>query len=77
MDDYIPKPLAFNEKEILSFMYLFRVITHGEEGLNKVAELLGTDVMSIKKLRIRVHDFVEEMTGKDINFDEWAVNKGE
>ena len=77
MDDYIPTPLAFNELEILSFMYLFRVVTHGEEGLNKVAELLGTDVMSIKKLRIRVHNFVEEMTGKDLNFDDWTFNNGE
>ena len=77
MDNYIPKPLAFNEKEILSFMYLFRVVTHGEEGLNKVAELLGADVMSIKKLRIRVHDFVEEMTNTDLNFDDWNFNHGE
>ena len=77
MDDYIPKPLAFNEKEILSFMYLFRVITHGEEGLNKVTELLGTDVMSVMKLRIRVHDFIEKMTDMDLNFDDWTFNKGE
>ena len=77
MEDYIPKPQAFNEQEILSFMYLFRVVTHGEEGLNKVAELLGADVIYIKKLRIRVHDFVEEMTGKDLNFDDWTFNNGE
>jgi len=77
MDDYIPKPLAFNEQEILSFMFLFRVITHGEEGLNKVADLLSKDVMSIKKLRIRVHDFLEEMTNKDLNFDTWEFNNGE
>ncbi len=77
MDDYIPKPLAFNEKEILSFMYLFRVVTHGEEGLNKVAELLGTDVMSVMKLRIRVHDFIEKMTNMDLNFDDWNFNHGE
>lgn len=77
MDEYKPKPLAFNEHEILSFMYLFRIITHGEAGLNKVAELLGEDVMSIKKLRIRVHDFLEEMINKDINFDGWTFNNGE
>lgn len=53
----ITKPLVFNEQEILSFLYLFRVVTHGEEGLSKVAELLGEDVMSLMKLRIRVHDF--------------------
>ena len=77
MDDYIAIPLSFNEKEILSFMYLFRVITHGEEGLNKVTELLGTDVMSVMKLRIRVHDFIEKMTDMDLNFDDWNFNHGE
>lgn len=71
------KPLAFNEQEILAFMYLFRVITHGEEGLTNVAELLAMDVMSLMKLRIRVHDFLEEMTGKDLNFDGRKFNTGE
>lgn len=73
----ITKPLVFNEQEILSFLYLFRVVTHGEEGLSKVAELLGEDVMSLMKLRIRVHDFLEEMTGKDLNFDGRKFNTGE
>ena len=73
----ITKPLVFNEQEILSFLYLFRVITHEEEGLSNVAKLLGEDVMSLTKLRIRVHDFLEEMIGKDLNFDGRKFNTGE
>lgn len=69
MTDYKIPPVVFSESEILSFMYVFRVITHGEDGLKKVTKLLGTDEMSIRKLRIRVHDFLEECTNEDLNFN--------
>jgi len=77
MEDSKQTPRAFNEEEILAFMFLFRVITQGEEGLNKVTELLGAEAMSIRKLRIRVHDFLEEHTNRNLNFETWEFNNGE
>lgn len=69
MDDKQIKMLPFQLPELLTFMLLFRILTHRDEGLAKVTELLDSDEMTIKKLKIRVHDFLEEHTNKDLDFE--------
>ena len=77
MDDDKIQMLPFQLPELLTFMLLFRILTHKDDGLAKVAELLDADEMTVKKLKIRVHDFLEVHTNKELDFEPLDFNKGE
>ena len=77
MDDDKIQMLPFQLPELLTFMLLFRILTHKDDGLAKVAELLDADEMTVKKLKIRVHDFLETHTKKELDFEPLDFNKGE
>ena len=77
MDNDKIQMLPFQLPELLTFMLLFRILTHRDDGLAKVAELLDTSEIDIKKLKIRVHDFLEVHTNKELDFEPLDFNKGE
>jgi hypothetical protein len=77
MDDEKIQMLPFQLPELLTFMLLFRILTHRDDGLAKVAELLDADEMTVKKLKIRVHDYLETHTNKELDFEPLDFNKGE
>jgi hypothetical protein len=77
MDDEKIQMLPFQLPELLTFMLLFRILTHRDDGLAKVAELLDADKMTVKKLKIRVHDFLEVHTNKELDFESLDFKKEE